>query len=109
MAPPLFFCCHPFPLYILLQAEGEHTRARELLLQAPFLVPFTDRVRIYTSQLAAARQQSSSHSHLGRHRIKIRRDRIIEDAFAQLNNLPEEVLKGTVIPAQYYLLLGCLV
>jgi hypothetical protein len=30
------------------QAEGEHTRARELLLQAPFLVPFTDRVRIYT-------------------------------------------------------------
>lgn len=48
MAAPLFFCCHPFPLYTLLQAEGEHTRARELLLQAPFLVPFTDRVRIYT-------------------------------------------------------------
>lgn len=31
-----------------LQAEGEHTRARDLLQQAPFLVPFTDRVRIYT-------------------------------------------------------------
>ncbi len=38
----------PFPFHTLLQAEGEHTRARELLLQAPFLVPFTDRVRIYT-------------------------------------------------------------
>ncbi|KAH9545895.1 hypothetical protein CY35_12G070200 [Sphagnum magellanicum] len=95
-APHLFHARETVDENFFAQAEGEHTRARELLLQAPFLVPFTDRVRIYTSQLAAARQQSSSHSHLGRHRIKIRRDRIIEDAFALLNNLPEEVLKGTI-------------
>eukprot|EP00897_Mesotaenium_endlicherianum_P001503 jgi/Mesen1/1380/ME000013S00873 len=32
------------------QAEGEKGRAHELLKEAPFLVPFADRVRIYTIQ-----------------------------------------------------------
>lgn len=33
------------------QAEGENTRAQYLLRKAPFLVPFTDRVRIYTVRM----------------------------------------------------------
>ncbi|KAL2634369.1 hypothetical protein R1flu_005848 [Riccia fluitans] len=78
------------------QAEGENTRAQYLLRKAPFLVPFTDRVRIYTSQLTAARQQSSHQTPFSRMRVRIRRDRIIEDAFAQLNPLTEDVLKGTI-------------
>ncbi|KAL3693449.1 hypothetical protein R1sor_007100 [Riccia sorocarpa] len=78
------------------QAESENTRAQYLLRKAPFLVPFTDRVRIYTSQLTAARQQSSHQTPFSRMRLRIRRDRIIEDAFAQLNPLTEDVLKGTI-------------
>ena len=35
-------------LIMVSQAEGEHTGAREVLIQAPFLVPFKDRVRIFT-------------------------------------------------------------
>lgn len=31
-----------------MQAEGENSRARDVLRQAPFLVPFKDRVRIFT-------------------------------------------------------------
>ncbi|CAM6100980.1 unnamed protein product [Calypogeia fissa] len=78
------------------QAEGENTRAQYLLRKAPFLVPFTDRVRIYTSQLTAARQASSLQTPFGRLRVRIRRDRIIEDAFAQLNPLSEDSLRGTI-------------
>ncbi|KAH8945875.1 hypothetical protein BDL97_12G064500 [Sphagnum fallax] len=47
-APHLFHARETVDENFFAQAEGEHTRARELLLQAPFLVPFTDRVRIYT-------------------------------------------------------------
>ncbi|GLJ07012.1 hypothetical protein SUGI_0055420 [Cryptomeria japonica] len=78
------------------QAASENTRAHELLKRAPFLVPFTNRVRIYTSQLAAARQQNSVHTPFARHRIRIRRDRAVEDAFNQLNGLTEVELRGMV-------------
>eukprot|EP01018_Ginkgo_biloba_P026105 Gb_04194 [translate_table: standard] len=77
------------------QARNENTRAYELLKQAPFLVPFTNRVRIYTSQLATARQHIN-HIPFTRHRVRIRRDRIVEDAFSQLNVLTEEELRGMI-------------
>lgn len=48
------------------------------------------------SQLTAARQSSSLQTPFGRLRVRIRRDRIIEDAFAQLNPLSEDSLRGTV-------------
>lgn len=35
-------------LFLLTQVENENSRASDLLSQAPFLVPFTHRVRIYT-------------------------------------------------------------
>ncbi|KAG0587489.1 hypothetical protein KC19_2G168200 [Ceratodon purpureus] len=78
------------------QAEGEHTRAQDVLRQAPFLVPFKDRVRIFTSHIAAARAESGPHNPMGRIRIKIRRDHITEDAFAQLNEVSADALKGTI-------------
>ncbi|XP_073008655.1 E3 ubiquitin-protein ligase UPL6 isoform X1 [Typha latifolia] len=78
------------------QAILVNTRANELLKLAPFLVPFTIRVRIFTSQLAASRQRSGSHPALTRHRFKIRRDRILEDAFNQLSVLSEEDLRGSI-------------
>lgn len=78
------------------QAGSENSRAHELLKRAPFLVPFTNRVQIYTSQLAAARQQNSFHTPFVRHRIRIRRNRAVEDAFTELNGLTGEELRGMI-------------
>ncbi|KAL9251575.1 E3 ubiquitin-protein ligase UPL6-like protein [Drosera capensis] len=83
--------------YFISQAMQESTRAREILKQAPFLVPFTSRVKIFTSQLAAARQRDGPHSAVfGRNRFRIRRDHILEDAFNQLNALSDEDLRGVM-------------
>lgn len=77
------------------QAKGDHTRARELLRQAPFLIPFKDRVRIFSSHIAAARGEIGVNP-LGRTKLKIHRDQITQDAFAQLNKLNGDALRGTI-------------
>nr|CAB3464020.1 unnamed protein product [Digitaria exilis] len=77
------------------QAILGNTRASEIIKLAPFLAPFTSRVKIFTSQLASSRQ-SASHSAFTRHRFKIRRNRLLEDAFDQLSMLSEEDLKGPI-------------
>ncbi|GAB2265588.1 E3 ubiquitin-protein ligase upl6 [Dionaea muscipula] len=83
--------------YFISQAMQENTRAHEILKEAPFLVPFTSRVEIFTSQLAAARQRDRVYSSIsGRHRFRIRRDHILEDAFNQLNALSDEDLQGVM-------------
>ncbi|XXG80443.1 hypothetical protein AAC387_Pa09g1306 [Persea americana] len=78
------------------QAVVENTRAYEILKQASFLVPFTSRVKIFTSQLAAARQRNGPHAPYTRNRFRIRRDHIFEDAFNQLSALSEEDLRGMI-------------
>nr|CAD1829721.1 unnamed protein product [Ananas comosus var. bracteatus] len=78
------------------QAILGNTRASDILKLAPFLVPFTSRVRIFTSQLAASKQRSGSHPILTRHRFKIRRNRIVEDAFNSLSGLSEEDLRASI-------------
>ncbi|KAL6608257.1 hypothetical protein ACP70R_041320 [Stipagrostis hirtigluma subsp. patula] len=77
------------------QAILGNTRASEIIKLAPFLAPFTSRVKIFTSQLTNSRQ-STSHSALTRQRFKIRRSRLLEDAFDQLSLLSEEDLKGPI-------------
>ncbi|KAF8727100.1 hypothetical protein HU200_019606 [Digitaria exilis] len=77
------------------QAILGNTRASEIIKLAPFLAPFTSRVKIFTSQLASSRQLAS-HSAFTRHRFKIRRNRLLEDAFDQLSMLSEEDLKGPI-------------
>ncbi|KAJ8435762.1 hypothetical protein Cgig2_003184 [Carnegiea gigantea] len=79
--------------YFISQAMQENTRAREILKQAPFLVPFTSRVK---SQLAAARKRDGSHAVFTRNRLKIRRGHILEDAFNQLSTLSEDDLRGPI-------------
>ncbi|XP_020244930.1 E3 ubiquitin-protein ligase UPL6 isoform X1 [Asparagus officinalis] len=78
------------------QALLENTKAFEILKQAPFLVPFTSRVKVFTSQLAASRQTDGGHPAFTRHRFKIRRDHILEDAFNQLSRLSEDDLHGSI-------------
>ncbi|GFQ02234.1 E3 ubiquitin-protein ligase upl6 [Phtheirospermum japonicum] len=79
------------------QALTENTRANDILKQAPFLVPFTSRAKIFHSQLATMKERSGgAHAIFTRNRIKIRRDHTLEDAFSQLNELAEEDLRGVI-------------
>lgn len=82
--------------YFISQGMQENTRAREILKQAPFLVPFTSRVKVFASQLAAARKRDGSHAVFTRNRLKIRRGHILEDAFNQLSTLSEDDLRGPI-------------
>ncbi|XP_076930594.1 E3 ubiquitin-protein ligase UPL6-like [Bidens hawaiensis] len=82
--------------HFISQAMIENTRAYDILKQAPFLVPFTSRVKLFTSQLAAIKERPGSHSLFNRTTFKIRRDRILEDAFSQLSTLSVEDLRGVI-------------
>ncbi|KAJ8528900.1 hypothetical protein K7X08_030640 [Anisodus acutangulus] len=94
--PPSEFHVGGVNEYFISQAMMENTRANDILKQAPFLVPFTSRAKIFTSQLAAARERNGSQGLFARHRFRIRRDQILEDAFNQLNALSEEDLRGLI-------------
>ncbi|XP_075085690.1 E3 ubiquitin-protein ligase UPL6 isoform X1 [Nicotiana tabacum] len=94
--PPSEFHADGVNEYFISQAMTENTRANDILKQAPFLVPFTSRAKIFTSQLAAARERNGSQGLFARHRFRIRRDHILEDAFNQLSALSEEDLRGLI-------------
>ncbi|XP_059631989.1 E3 ubiquitin-protein ligase UPL6 isoform X2 [Cornus florida] len=94
--PPSDFHADGVNDYFISQAMIENTRAYDILRQAPFLVPFTSRVKIFTSQLAAVKQRHGSNSVFTRNRFRIRRDHILEDAFDQLSALSEEDLRGPI-------------
>ncbi|KAJ4796995.1 ubiquitin protein ligase 6 [Rhynchospora pubera] len=78
------------------QAMLDNTRANEILKLAPFLVPFNARVRIFQSHLDACKQRSGFHQPLTNHRLKIRRNRILDDAFSQLSAFTEEDLRNPI-------------
>ncbi|KAK4770469.1 hypothetical protein SAY87_031001 [Trapa incisa] len=80
----------------IAQAMLENTRAHDILKQAPFLIPFTSRVKIFASQLASHRQRQGSQSLFTRNRFRIRRDHILEDAYNQMNKCSEEDLRGLI-------------
>ncbi|KAM4116643.1 hypothetical protein ACB094_02G066300 [Castanea mollissima] len=82
--------------FFISQAVTENTRANDILKQAPFLVPFTSRVKIFNSQLSAVRQRHGSNSVFSRNRFRIRRDHILEDAYNQMSALSEEDLRGVI-------------
>ncbi|KAI5078375.1 hypothetical protein GOP47_0006046 [Adiantum capillus-veneris] len=96
MSPQAFNAREAMDEIFFSQVEKENSRAYDLLVQAPFLIPFTHRVRIYTTQLSSAKEQYNVPSLFPRMRIRVRRDRIVEDAFAALNTLPEEALQGLI-------------
>ncbi|RZB64499.1 E3 ubiquitin-protein ligase UPL6 isoform B [Glycine soja] len=77
-------------------AVMENTQANEILKQAAFLIPFTSRVKILTSQLAAARQRHGSQAVYTRNRFRIRRNHILEDAYNQMSQLSEDDLRGLI-------------
>ncbi|KAG9136757.1 hypothetical protein Leryth_004517 [Lithospermum erythrorhizon] len=92
--PPNEFQADGVDDHFIAQAIIEGTRANDILKQASFLVPFTSRAKIFTSQLTAAKAEQGAHSVFSRTRFRIRRDRILEDSFDQLNTLSEEDLRG---------------
>ncbi|CAA0841937.1 E3 ubiquitin-protein ligase UPL6 [Striga hermonthica] len=79
------------------QAMMENTRANDILKQAPFLIPFTSRAKLFSLQLAnKTARHADDHNFITTTRYKIRRDHIFEDAFSQLNTLTEGVLRGVI-------------
>ncbi|GMI70233.1 ubiquitin protein ligase 6 [Hibiscus trionum] len=95
-SPPSDFHADGVNDYFISQAVMEGTKAHGILKQAPFLIPFTSRVKIFTSQLASVRQRQGAHAVFTRNRFRIRRDHILEDAFNQMSALSEEDLKGLI-------------
>ncbi|KAK2990179.1 hypothetical protein RJ640_014631 [Escallonia rubra] len=94
--PPSDFHADGVNENFMSQAMIENTRANDILRQAPFLVPFTSRVKIFTSQLAIVKERNGSHAVFARNRFRIRRDHVLEDAFNQLSTLSEEDLREPI-------------
>ncbi|CAK9136438.1 unnamed protein product [Ilex paraguariensis] len=94
--PPSDFNADGVNDYFISQAMIENTRAYDLLKQAPFLVPFTSRAKLFNTQLTVVRERHGSHAVFTRNRFRIRRDHILEDAFNQLSALSEQDLRGLI-------------
>lgn len=94
--PPSDFHADGVNDFFISQATIDGTRANEILKQAPFLVPFTSRAKIFQSQLASVRQRHGSHGVFTRSRFRIRRDHILEDAYSQMSTMSEEDLRGAI-------------
>ncbi|KAL8256250.1 hypothetical protein R6Q59_031317 [Mikania micrantha] len=82
--------------HFISEAMFKNTRAYDILKQAPFLVPFTSRVKLFTSQLASIKDRHGALGFSNRSSFKIRRDHILEDAFSQVSTLAEEDLRGVI-------------
>ncbi|KAJ6718486.1 UBIQUITIN-PROTEIN LIGASE E3C [Salix purpurea] len=95
-APPSDFHADGVDDSFISQAIIDGTKANDIMKQAPFLVPFTTRVKIFNSQLLAIRQRQGSHGVFTRNRFRIRRDHILEDAYNQMSALSEEDLRGLI-------------
>ncbi|MBA0780443.1 hypothetical protein Gotri_004539 [Gossypium trilobum] len=94
--PPSDFHADGVNEFFISQAAVEGSKAHDILKQAPFLIPFTSRVKIFTSQLASVRQRHGAHGVFTRNRFRIRRDHILEDAYNQMSQLSEEDLRGLI-------------
>ncbi|KAJ6891471.1 E3 ubiquitin-protein ligase UPL6-like isoform X1 [Populus alba x Populus x berolinensis] len=95
-APPSDFHADGVDDSFISQAIIDGTKANDIMKRAPFLVPFTSRVKIFNSQLLAIRQRQGSHGVFTRNRFRIRRDHILEDAYNQMSALSEEDLRGLI-------------
>ncbi|KAI9387307.1 hypothetical protein POPTR_010G150000v4 [Populus trichocarpa] len=95
-APPSDFHADGVDDSFISQAIIDGTKANDIMNRAPFLVPFTSRVKIFNSQLLAIRQRQGSHGVFTRNRFRIRRDHILEDAYNQMSALSEEDLRGLI-------------
>ncbi|CAH9080391.1 unnamed protein product [Cuscuta europaea] len=82
--------------HFISMAMTENTRANDILKQAPFLVPFTSRAQIFTSKLASSRERTGNQAVFPRHRLRIRRDHILEDAFNQMKELSDDDHHGLI-------------
>ncbi|WCJ23245.1 E3 ubiquitin-protein ligase UPL6 [Euphorbia peplus] len=94
--PPSDFHADGVDDFFISQAIIDGTKANDIMKRAPFLVPFTSRVKIFNSQLLTARQREGPQSVFTRNRFRIRRDHILEDAYNQMSALSEDDLRGLI-------------
>ena len=74
-------------------------RAKRLLNSMPWAVPFERRVNIFRELVAKEKDNLPNEAlpeHVRGHRIKIRREQLLEDGYVQMGGLGSEALKGTV-------------
>ncbi|KAL7750716.1 ubiquitin-protein ligase (E3) [Sorochytrium milnesiophthora] len=67
---------------------------RRILEHIPFVIPFDSRIRIFRAYIAQDKLVShvdDGFRGVGGHRMQIRRDRVFEDGFEQLNGLGKEL------------------
>ena len=78
--------------------EGK-PRAKRLLGNVPWVVPFERRVNIFRELVAKEKEtlpNEQLQEHLKGYRIKIRREHLLEDGYVQMGGLGPEQLKGTI-------------
>ncbi|RXH71819.1 hypothetical protein DVH24_025320 [Malus domestica] len=80
----------------LLSQLQDWNNRREFTSPSDFHADGVNEFFITQSQLAAARQRHESNSVFTRNRFRIRRDRILEDAYDQMSALSEDDLRGPI-------------
>ena len=78
--------------------EGK-PRAKRLLGNVPWVVPFERRVNIFRELVAKEKEtlpNEQLQEHLKGYGIKIRREHLLEDGYVQMGGLGPEQLKGTI-------------
>mmetsp|Transcript_25955 Transcript_25955/g.82236 ORF Transcript_25955/g.82236 Transcript_25955/m.82236 type:complete len:445 (-) Transcript_25955:42-1376(-) len=81
------------------QEPAHAGRARAVLERIPWVVPFEARVGLFRSLVAREKDalpDEARPEHLKGHRVKIRREHLLEDGYVQLGALSAEKLKGTI-------------
>ena len=74
-------------------------RARALVASCPWMLPFELRVEVFRELIVRERDAlpgEAAPEHLRGHRVKIRREHLLEDGYVQLAALPADAMKGTV-------------
>ena len=74
-------------------------RAKRLLASMPWAIPFERRVNLFRDLVRDEKARLPNESlpeHLRGHRIKVRRESLLEDGYVQMGGLQAEQLKGTI-------------
>ena len=74
-------------------------RAKRLLNSLPWALPFERRVNVFRELVQKEKESLPGEDlpeHMKGHRVKIRREQLLEDGYVQMGNLQMEQLKGTI-------------
>ncbi|KAF2312706.1 hypothetical protein GH714_039704 [Hevea brasiliensis] len=95
--PPCDFHADGVDDFFISQAVIYGTKANDILKRAPFLVPFTSRVKIFNViTIIGSEAKTCGGWCFHKKQIQNSTDRILEDAYNQMSALSEEDLRGLI-------------